>query len=129
MIAQETDKVLSKRDKKTSNKGKRMSDVFYAQNLFREAFPQRRYGSVKAALYEAHRFISRRVRKDFTERRVRSLWEGTAKRVDAEEMEALKAALMEEGHREQRELRARLASLDEKLAGYAAAAHRETMAG
>lgn len=121
--------MLSNRDKETSSRGKRMSDVFYAQHLFREAFPQRRYGSVKAALFEAHRFLSRRVRKDFTERRVRSLWEGTAKRVDAEEMEALKAALMEENRREQRELRARLASLDEKLAGYAAAVHRETLAG
>lgn len=121
--------MLSKRDKQTSNKGKRMSDVFYAQNIFREAFPQRRYGSVKAALYEAHRFISRRVRKDFTERRVRSLWEGTAKRIDAEEMEALKAALMEESRREQHELRARLALLDEKIAAAEARGHRETMAG
>ncbi len=120
--------MLSNRDKDVSSKDKRMTDVVYAQGLFREAFPQRRYGSVKAALYEAHRFISRRVRKDFTERRARCLWEGTAKRIDAEEMEALKAALMEETRREQRELRARLASLDEKLAAVEAIAHREAVA-
>lgn len=120
--------MLSKSDKEVSNKGKRMSDVYFAQTMFREAFPQRRYGSVKAALYEAHRFISRRVRKDFTERRVRSIWEGTAKRIDAEEMEALKAALQEEARREQNELRARLASLDEKIAAFEAAAHREALA-
>lgn len=120
--------MLSKYDKEMSNKDKRMSDVYFAQSIFREAFPQRRYGSVKAALYEAHRFLSRRVRKDFTERRVRSIWEGTAKRIDAEEMEALKAALLEEATREQNELRARLASLDEKIAAFEAAAHRETMA-
>jgi len=92
-------------------------------------FSQRRYGSVKAALYEAHRFISRRVRKDFTERRVRSLWEGTARRVDAEEMEALKAALIEEARREQMELRSRLAALDKKVADFDARASGEAMAG
>jgi hypothetical protein len=126
-LAQETDMRLSKHDKSQSNKGKPMSDVYYAQSLFREAFPQRRYGSVKAALYEAHRFISRRVRKDFTERRVRSLWEGTAKRIDAEEMEALKAALQEEALREQTELRTRLALLDEKIAHFDARAASQAL--
>ena len=33
--------MLSKSDKETSNKGKRMSDVYFAQTMFREAFPQR----------------------------------------------------------------------------------------
>lgn len=105
-----------------------MSDICAAQNLLRDAFPVRRYGKVEAAFYEAHRFISRRVRKDFTERRTRSIWEGTAKRIDAEEMEALKAALQEEARREQNELRARLASLDEKIAAFEARAHREALA-
>ena len=105
-----------------------MSDAFYAQNLFREAFPEGRYGSVKAALYEAHRFLSRKLAKDFTYRRARSIHEGTARRIDAEEMEALKLALIEENKREQQNLRARLASLDEKLASYEAAAHRTKVA-
>lgn len=121
--------MLSNRDKEQSNRAKLMSDVFYAQNLFREAFPERRYGSVKAALYEAHRFLSRKVTKEFTYRRARSIHEGTARRIDAEEMEALKLALIEESKREQQTLRARLASLDEKIAAYEAVAHRQAMEG
>ena len=127
-MPQEKNKVLSKRDKDLPNRDKLMSDVFYAQNLFREAFPERRYGSVKAALYEAHRFLSRKVSKEFTYRRARSIHEGTARRIDAEEMEALKLALIEESKREQQNLRARLATLDEKIAAFEAAAHRKEMA-
>lgn len=120
--------MLSKSDKHASIKGKRMTDVFYAQSIFREAFPTRRYGSVKAALYEARRTISRHVRKEFTDRRARSIWEGTARRIDAEEMEALKSALIEENAREAVELRARLAALDEVLALRKADHHRAQMA-
>lgn len=120
--------MLSKQDKDKSNRAKLMSDIFYAQNLFREAFPERRYGSVKAALYEAHRFLSRKVTKEFTYRRARSIHEGTARRIDAEEMEALKLALIEESKREQQTLRARLASLDETIAAYEATAHRTKVA-
>lgn len=121
--------MLSNYDKQTSNKGKRMSDVFYAQNLFKEAFPSSRYGSVKAALYEARRVISRRVHKEFTDRRARSIWEGTARRIDAEEMKAIEAALIEENAREAKELRARLAALDETLALREANFHRSQVAG
>ena len=124
--------MLSNSDKKSANRAKKMSDAFYAQSLFKEAFPEQRYGSVKAALYAAHRFISRKVTKELTPRRVRSIRDGTARRIDAEEMHALKAAIREEAHREQIELRARLAALDEKLAnadavlaGAAMARHRE----
>ena len=120
--------MLSKRDKEQSNRAKLMSDVFYAQNLFREAFPERRYGSVKAALYEAHRFLSRKVSKEFTYRRARSIHEGTARRIDAEEMEALKLALIEESIREQEELRARLAALDETIAAFEKRVAREALA-
>lgn len=108
------DASLSKRDK--AKRKKAMSDVAYAQGLFREAFPERRYGSVKSLLFEAQRFISTRVRKEFTHRRARSLWEGSARRIDSEEMDALRLAVIEESRREQRELRARLAALDAKLA-------------
>lgn len=128
-MKQETDKVLSNRDKKSSNRDKLMSDVFYAQNLFREAFPESRYGSVKAALYAAHRALSRKLSKEFTYRRARTIHEGKARRIDAAEMEALKLALIEENKREQQHLRARLAALDETLASYEAAAHRKEMAG
>lgn len=120
--------ILSKHDKGNRNRKQGMSDVCLAQNLMRDAFPARRYGKVEAAFYEAHRFISRRVSKEFTLRRVRSIWEGTARRIDSEEMDALRAALVEESRREQRELTARLASLDEKIAAFEAAAHREAVA-
>lgn len=109
---------LSNNDKAKPNRKKGMSDVCLAQGLLKDAFPSRRYGKVESAFYEAHKFISRRVHKQFTLRRVRSIWEGTARRIDSEEMEALKAALIEEHKREQFELRARLASLDEKLAAF-----------
>ena len=113
--------MLSFHNKDLSNRDKAMNDVAYAQNLFSEAFPRRRYGSVKAMIFEGQKFISRHVRKEFTERRARSIWEGTARRIDSEEMEALRIAAIEESKREQRELRARLASLDEKLAAMASA--------
>lgn len=105
-----------------------MSDVFYAQSLLKEAFPRSRYGKVDAVFYEARKFINKRVNKEITLRRVRTIWEGTARRIDSEEMEALKAALHEEERREQRELRARLASLDEKIAAFDALTARQAVA-
>ena len=116
--------MLSQSDKNSANRAKKMSDAFYAQNLLRQAFPEQKYGSVKAAIFAAHRVISKHVSKDFTQRRVRSIRDGTARRIDSEEMEAIKAALIEEERREQRELRARLASLDEKIAAFEASTHR-----
>jgi hypothetical protein len=123
-----TNTSLSNNDKEKRNRKKGMSDVCLAQGLLRDAFPPRRYGKVESAFYEAHKFISRRVHKQFTLRRVRSIWEGTARRIDNEEMEALKAALIEEHMREQRELRTRLASLDEKIAAFDARISREALA-
>lgn len=116
-------------DKDEANRAKAMTDAFYAKNLLREAFTEQRYGSVKGAIFAAYRFISPKVSKGLTERRIRAIRDGSARRIDAEEMEALKAAIIEEAHREQRELTARLASLDEKIAAFEAAAHREALAG
>lgn len=113
---------------KVFNRKKSMSDTLYAQNLFSEAFPKWRYGSVKAMVREAHTFIGRRVVKDFTYRRARSIWEGKARRIDGEELDALRAAVFEETRREQRELRARLGALDEMLARVDEAFHGETLA-
>lgn len=110
--------MLSNSDKNSANKAKVMTDAFYAQNILKEAFPEQRYGSVKGAIYAAYRFISPKVTKDITERRIRSIRDGTARRIDAEEMEVLKAALIEEARREQTELRSRLAALDKKVADF-----------
>lgn len=121
--------MLASSDKDKANRAKAMTDAFYAQNLLREAFPEHRYGSVKGALFAAYRFLSPKVSKELTPRRIRAIRAGCARRIDAEEMEALKAAIIEEAHREQRELTARLASLDEKIAAFEARANREALAG
>lgn len=92
------------------------SAIFEARDLFREAFSLRRYGKLDNAFYHAVRFISPKVEKDFTVRRARSIYEGTAKRIDSEEMDALREALIEEMRREHQETRDRLAALDKKIA-------------
>jgi hypothetical protein len=122
-VAKDDDRVLGKRDRKTG-----MSDTAFYQGMMRDAFPARRYGSAKAALYEAHRFISRRVSKDFTPRRARSIWEGTAARIDAEEADALRAAEIEGARREYKELQDRLAFLETSLAMADEAFHGPKMA-
>lgn len=127
-VSSNENKFLSNVDKAKRNRKKGMSDVCIAQGLLRDAFPARRYGKVEAAFYEAHRYISRRVRKEFTMRRVRSIWEGRARRIDSEEMDALREALIEEHKREQQELRARLAALDATIATFDAATAGKAMA-
>lgn len=109
---------LSKEDK-----GKKMNDVLEANQLFQQAFPIRRYGSVKEMINAAVRFVSPRVGKDFTHRRARSIWEATARRIDGEEKDVLRLAVIEEDRREQREIRARLAALDARLASVDEAFH------
>lgn len=121
--------MLSNSDKDSAKRAKVMSDAFYAQNLLREAFPESRYGSVKGAIFAAYRFVSPKVTKQVTPRRIRSIRDGKARRIDAEEMEALKAAIIEEAHREQQELRARLAALDKKVAAFDARVASHQMAG
>jgi hypothetical protein len=69
--------VLSKNDKSVP-----MSDTTFAQVTIKEAFPDARHGSVKAAQIAAYRFIRERVEKELTLRRVRSIWEGKAKRIE-----------------------------------------------
>jgi len=120
---------LGSRPKKifTSRK-KAMAAVFEAQQTFREAWPLTRYGKLDNVFYEAVRFISPRVNKQFTARRARSIYEGTARRIDSEEMDALREAEREQARIEQRELRARLAALDEKIAAFDAVTAREEVA-
>lgn len=123
-------KDLSKKDK-----GK-MSDVLEAHDLFTQAFPERRYGSVKEMLNDAVRFIAPKVQKPFGHRRARSIWEKTARRIDGAEKDVLRLAVVEEHKREHRELRARLATLDERLStvdpeffGPSMEAHRASASG
>lgn len=116
--------MLSDKDKDLS-----MRDTLYYSGMMREAYPvPRRYSTVKGALNEAVRFIAPRVSKDFSHRRARAIWEGQARRIDAEEAAALRLAEIEEARREHRELRERLARLDTALAVADAEFHSETIA-
>lgn len=121
--------MLSNSDKDSAKRAKVMSDAYYAQNLLKEAFPEQRYGSVKGAIFAAYRFVSPKVSKELTPRRIRAIRDGRARRIDAEEMDALKAAIIEESRREQLELRARLAALDEKVAAFDARVAGSSVAG
>lgn len=115
--------MLSQSDKSSS-----MSDTAYHSDLIQEAFPRQRYGGAKAAIYAAYRYISPKVHKQFTERRARSIWEGTAARIDAEESAVIRRAQVEEARREQAELRERLARLDTALATFDEDFHGPQMA-
>lgn len=118
----ELDKVLPIEPKDLSNGDKSMSvsDAIQARELFREAFPVSRYGKVAAALLEGYRFmkplVETRIDRAFTMRRVRSLHEGKAKRVDGAELDALKLAKFEEERREYKELKKRLEQMEGALA-------------
>lgn len=115
-----TDKVASIEPKSLSERDKAMSDIAFAQELINEAFPRQKYGKASAAAYAAYRFlkplVEPRIERPFTERRVRSLYEGAARRVDGAELEALKAAKFQRMRDEQKELRERLSRLDVELA-------------
>lgn len=119
-MQERTDKVSRNDPKNLSDRDKAMSDIAYAKRLMDEAFPPQRFGNVQSALLEAYRFmkpkVEPRIERPFTFRRVRSLHEGSARRVDGAELDALKLAQIEEARREHRELRARLAHLEEALA-------------
>jgi hypothetical protein len=122
-MEQSMDEKLSSRDKPMS-----VSDTAYHSDLLREAFPRHRHGGAKAAIYAAYRYIAPKVTKQFTERRARAIWEGTARRIDAEESTVIRRAQIEEHRREQQELRERLVRLDAALAVVDEAFHGETRA-
>jgi hypothetical protein len=110
-VAKGTHKLLSEH-----NKSAVMSDTSIYSVEMRDAFPKARYGGAKAAVYAAYRFISPRVKKIFTERRARSIWEGAARRIDAEEAAVIRLAKIEENRREYQEIKQRLHSLEAALA-------------
>lgn len=110
------DKTLGFEDKKVSSRGNVMSTTLEASELFKRSFPARRYGKLDSVFYAARKFINPIVEKDFTLRRARSIWEGTARRIDADEMDALRLAEIEEMRREREEARTRLVDLDRRIA-------------
>jgi hypothetical protein len=142
-VQQWSDNMQSDRNSSVSEKDKAMSDVASAQALLHGAFPELKSGGegrVKAAIYEAYRFlkpkVEPRISRPFTERRVRSIHEGKARLILGAELDALKEAELKEARREQQNLRARLAALDARLTvvdedfyGETLAAIREQAAG
>ena len=99
-----------------SDKDEGMSDTAFYRNELRSAFPANRYGGAKSAIYAAYRYIKPKVTKEFTERRARAIWEGAARRIDAEEAQAIGLAKIEEMQRERKEIRGRLERLETALA-------------
>lgn len=115
----DNDKTLGS-DPKAPNRKTVMSTVCEARNEFLQAFPRHRYGKLDSLFYHAVRVIAPKVNKQFTVRRARSIYEGTARRIDSDEMDALRAARIEELKREHRETRARIEILDRKIASLGA---------
>lgn len=130
--------MLAKQDKSLSKADKPMNDAVRAQSLLHGAWPDLTHdgkGRVQAALYDAWRYLKPRVEpyidREYTLRRVRSIHEAKARRIDGAEFEALKQAQIEEARREYKQLQTRLQALEATLAmadqapnGAAVAAYR-----
>lgn len=108
-----------------------VTDGTYAQDLLHEAFPIRKGRNITAAIGEAFEALKRHERtlpkqvvadreRQWTERRVRSLWSKTARRVDHYEIQDLTAIAVEEARNERQRLRAREARLASFLASHSA---------
>lgn len=108
-----------------------VTDGTYAQELLHEAFPIRKGRNITAAIGDAFEALKRRERslpkqvvadreRQWTERRVRSLWSKTARRVDHYEIQDLTAVAVEEARNERQRLRAREARLASFLATHSA---------
>lgn len=108
----------------TSPKGSEMSDVTMARSLVQETWPERPGRPIKsciAAIFDALKRVERGLPREvarerpraWTERRVRAIWHGEARRIDNYEMADLERAAVEEArhaYRESIERAARLAA-------------------
>lgn len=105
-----------------------MTDTSYASDLVQETFPVRPGRNVKAAIGAAFDALKRRERslpvdvlrnrpRQWTERRVRSLWHEEARRVDHYEIQDLAAVAVEEARLERQRSKAR----EQRLAALIAA--------
>lgn len=85
-----------------SSKALPMSDATYAQEILQESFPVRAGRNVKAAIADAFLALKRHERalhpsvveereRQWTERRVKSIWSKEARRIDHYEIEDLRA--------------------------------------
>ena len=87
-----------------------MSDVSEARKLIHEAFPIDRYGTAQAAIWAAYRKLKFR-----TERRVRAIWNGEARRIEANEMRELENAALGQARRNFIDAKNRIAVLREEI--------------
>ena len=113
-----------------SSKGQRqMTDTTFASELMQDTFPIRAGRNVKAAIGDAFSALKQRERqlprdvlrerpRQWTERRVRALWNREARRVDHYEIQDLTAVAVEEARHERQRLKAR----EERLVALLAAA-------
>ena len=96
-----------------------MGSATEVQALIQDTWPVKRTGSVQASLLAAYRYLRPRVHsREITHRRIETMWRGSLRRVDADEMDALRQAELEQARHEQKALRARLAALDARLAAF-----------
>lgn len=113
----------------SSKRGGFMTDAHYAADLIHDTYPIRAGRNVKAAIGDAFEALKRRERglpagvlrerpRQWTERRVRSLWFREARRIDHYEIEDLTAIAVEEARIERQRLKAR----EERLIAILAAA-------
>lgn len=114
-----------------SSKGEiAMTDAHYAADLIHETYPIRAGRNVKAAIGDAFLALKRRERqlpvdvlrerpRQWTERRVKALWNREARRVDHYEIQDLTAVAVEEARHERARLRAREQRLEAFLTSQA----------
>ena len=95
-----------------------MTDAHFAADLIQETYPIRAGRNVKAAIGDAFTALKQRERqlpkdvlrerpRQWTERRVRALWNREARRVDHYEIQDLTAVAVEEARIERQRLKAR----------------------
>lgn len=123
---------MEKLSKDVDNSAKQegaVTDTHFAAELIQDTYPIRAGRNAKAAIGEAFEALKRRERRlstdvlrerprQWTERRVRALWNREARRVDHYEIQDLTAVAVEEARIERQRLKAR----EERLAALLAAA-------
>lgn len=125
---------LSKGVERSSKAEGIMTDAHYAAELIQDTYPIRAGRNAKAAIGEAFNALKRRERqlpsevlrersRQWTERRVRALWNREARRVDHYEIQDLTAIAVEEARRERQHLKAREERLTAILAAAEAGEH------
>jgi hypothetical protein len=116
--------------------GGAMTDAHFAAELIQETYPIRAGRNVKAAIGDAFTALKQRERqlpkdvlrqrsRQWTERRVRALWNREARRVDHYEIQDLTAVAVEEARLERQRLKAREDRLAAFLAAHEAGGDRE----